>query len=154
MDSWAETIRNEKRERAEQKEAGRRAKEEKTEKKRSAGRKQDQKEEEPLKKAQAEKTSAKDAQSRREHAIDEEKEKKKEKGRQIEKYVRDFKAPSVTAPPLPKGKGKDNETAEGEGGKMLKPPERRISGIQEESIEKGETILSDWETFTERDIYI
>ena len=64
--------------------------------------------------------------------------------------MRDFKAPSVTAPPLPKGKGKDNETAEGEGGKMLKPPERRISGIQEESIEKGETILSDWETFTER----
>ena len=34
---------------------------------------------------------------------------------------------------------------------MLKTPERRISGIQEESIEKGETILSDWETFTERE---
>ena len=120
----------------------------------SLAEKQDQKEEEHWQEAQAEKTSAKDAQRRREHAIDEEKEKKKEKDRQIEKYVRSFKAPSVPAPPLPKGKGEENETAEGKGGKMLKPPERRIGGIQEESIEQGETILSDWETFTERDIYI
>ena len=65
--------------------------------------------------------------------------------------MRDFKAPSVPAPSLPKGKGEENETAEGEGGKMLKPQGRRIGGIQEESIEKGETILSGWETFTERE---
>ena len=110
MDSWAETIRKEKRGRAEQKEADRRAKEKKTEKKRSAGRNRKQE-----KHRQKMRREDENMQSMRK------KTRKKEKGRQIEKYARDFKAPSVPAPPPPQVKGKENETAEGKGGEMLKP---------------------------------
>ena len=76
----------------------------------------------------------------------------------MQQYISDFKAPRTPAPQLPstkgreKGKGKDNDTRETKGGKEGKKPQlpsRRLSRLQEESIEKGETIESDWESFAD-----
>ena len=70
----------------------------------------------------------------------------------MEQYISDYRAPRTPAPIFPTDKERDRyKGKDGKGGKKLATDFRRRSRTQEESIEKGETIDADWETWQARE---